>query len=147
MANKNVLPVKVSIAADSSFPVSVRLASVGSIDGKTEAATNLYTVPTGKTAIITSIIARLSAASNVTQVADIGVGVASGEDDIIASATLTSIDTAGLYTGLSPAGAANQFAKSAVAADVIKVGVDTAATTTAPEDVYTLVIDLFGYLI
>ena len=142
MANKNVLPIKVSLAADSSFPASVRLASVGSIDGKTTAATTLYTVPAGKTAVITKVVIVLTAASNVTGDPDIGVGIAATYDSIMASTTLTSLQTA-LQTWVYNI---DSLSTTTAATAVIKLEVDTAATTTAAEDTYVIRADLFGYL-
>ena len=142
MGNVNILATKVSLAADSSFPASVRLASVGSIDGKTTAATTLYTVPTGKTAIITKVVIVLTAATNVTGDPDVGVGIAATYDSLMPSTTLTSMQTA-LETWVYNI---DSLTTTTAAAAVIKFEVDTGATTTGGGDVYTLRVDLFGYL-
>ena len=66
------------------------------IDLKTVAATNLYTVPTGKTAIITEILVRITVASGFSIAATAGVGVAAGEADIMAAIALTGLNAVGL---------------------------------------------------
>jgi hypothetical protein len=115
------------------------LSSIGSIDAKTVATTNLYTVPAGKTAIVTGCIVRCTAADTVTVVPSAGVGVAAGEDDIIGSTALTGLNVAGLYYGFSIDGVATSVA----AAGVIKLGIDVGATATT----MTIAVDLFGYLV
>ena len=143
MANQNVLPIKCTLAADSTIPAAVMLGSA-SIDGKSAAATTLYTVPTGKTAIVQRVALLMTSASNVTAVAHVSVGVAAESADIVAEITLTGFETTGMVATLSPIALT---AVSAAAAAVIKLDVDNAATTTAAEDTYTFTAQLFGYLI
>lgn len=116
-----------------------RLITVTGIDAKTTGTTTLYTVPTGKTAIITGAVVRCTAASAITVAPTLGIGVAAGEDDIFPSTTLTGLTTTGKGWAFDPGG----LAVTAAAAAVIKLGIDTAATGTSQ----TLAIDLLGYLV
>lgn len=120
-------------------PGSTLLSTTTSINAKTTGTTSLYTVPSGKTAIITKAIVVVTAASSITQGPTLGIGVAAGEDDIFYSTQLTGLtattkvyafDAIGTYV-------------AAAATDVIKVGIDTAASGTS----MTISIYLFGYLI
>lgn len=117
----------------------VVLNTVTGIDGKAVAATTLYTVPTGRTAIITGATIRATVATAITVEPAMGIGVAAGESDMFASTTLTGFTTTAkvwnfVATGLSVVGNA---------ADVIKLGIDTGSTGTT----HTLAADLIGYLI
>lgn len=142
MANKNTLPIRVSLAADSTIPmIGMRLSST-SILGKIQTQTTLYTVPTGKTAVITHIVLRMTSASNVTAVATVTAGVTSAWTSILASTALTGFDATGEYFVLQ---SSNPSIVTA-AAGVIKLDVPTAATTTGGGDTYTFTCDLFGYL-
>lgn len=115
------------------------LATVTGINAKSTGTTTLYTVPGGKTAVITDVVVRCTAASAITVPASAGVGIAAGEDDIYASASMT---------GLTAANKAWRFPNGGVmavgtAASVIKLGIDTAATGTSQ----TLACDVMGYLL
>jgi len=114
-----------------------RLASVDSIDAKATGTTTLYTVPAGTTIVVTEVVLRCTAAVAITVAAVAGVGVAGGEDDIFASQPLTGLEAAG-ETFSFPAGGIGVVA---TAAEVIKLGIDTAATGTSQ----TLSADIFGY--
>lgn len=116
-----------------------RLASVAGISGTTTGVTPLYTVPAGRTAIITSAHVRCTAANTISTGPMLGIGVAAGEDDIYATTSLAALLTAGQLYGFSTSG----ISVSAVAGSVIKVGIDTAATGTSQ----TLTVDLVGYLV
>ena len=142
MANQNTLPVRISVAADSTIPMlGVRLSST-SVLGKVQAQTTLYTVPTGKTAVVTHIVLRMTSASNVTGVATITAGVTAAWTSILASTALTGFDATGEYIVLH---VANPSIVTA-AAGVIKLDVATGATTTDVGDTYTFNVSLFGYL-
>lgn len=119
-------------------PVS-RLASVAGISGTATGVTSLYTVPAGRTAIITSANVRCTAATAITVGPTLGIGVAAGEDDIYVSTSLTALIVVGQLYGFSTVG----MSVSAVAGSVIKAGIDTAASGTSQ----TLTIDLVGYLV
>lgn len=139
----NILPVKITLAADSSIPAEVRLARITAIDGKTETQTTLYTVPTGKVLIMPKVMLRMTSASNVTGVATVTVGITAGFNTIIASTALTDFDTTGEVIVLN---ASAPFA-SIAAGGVVKIDIATAATTTGAEDTYTFEAHAFGFLI
>lgn len=117
----------------------LRLASVTGIDAKTVATTNLYTVPSGKSAIITTAIFRLTTVSGISGTLKAGIGVAAGENDILASEEFTAFNTTGKVRVVPVQG----NSALATATSVIKLGIDTAFTGTTA----TLTVDLFGYLV
>jgi len=121
------------------FPDPGRLVTITGIDAKTTGTTTLYTVPTGKTAVITKAVVRCTAATAITVAPTLGIGVAAGEADIFASVVLTGLTTTATVWTFGASGLAVPVA----AAGVIKVGIDTAATGTSQ----TIAIDLFGYLV
>lgn len=132
------LPTGKQIVRDGISLPSV-LARVTGIDAKTVAATNLYTVPTGKTAIITGAVVQSGSVTAITVGPTLGIGIAAGEDDIVPSTALAAL-TSNVKTGyLAPTG----VVASAPAASVIKVGIDTASTGTAQ----TVHVALIGYLL
>lgn len=112
-------------------------ATVTGIDAKSVGTTNLYTVPTGKTLLVTHVIVRCSAATSITDAATAGVGVAGGEDDIFSSRKMTNLHTTG---GVWVFSAVDRIVPVA-AASTVKFGIDTGATGTSQ----TLVVDLVGY--
>lgn len=113
--------------------------SVTSVDLATVATTNLYTVPTGRSLVVTDVFLKATTATAANGDAVGGVGVAAGEDDIVASQTLTGLSATTEAFRMTHGGTFYV----AVAADVVKFGVDTADTGTAlVADVY-----LVGYLI
>lgn len=118
------------------LPVPAVLSTITAINGKTTGTTNLYTVPTGKTAVVTAINIRCSAASAITIGPTIGVGVAAGEDDIMMPQTNTITATTQSFNW--PIIGRSVIAPAAA---VIKLGLDTAATGTSQ----TLEIDVIGY--
>lgn len=119
-------------------PVPVIL-SVTSVDLATVGTTNLYTVPTGRSLIVTDVFLKATTATSANGDASGGVGVAAGEDDIVASQTLTGLNATTETFRMIHGG----IFYTAVAADVVKFGVDIADTGTAlVADVY-----LVGYLI
>lgn len=115
------------------------LSVTNAVDMKTVAATPIYTVPVGKSAIITKVIYVMDTASAITIGPNVGIGVAAGEDDIIFPQAITGFDASAEYFVLQNDGTS----KVASAGDIIKVGIDTGATaTTMLVDVY-----LLGFLI
>lgn len=117
----------------------VVLSTTTGINAKNIATTSLYTVPVGKTAIITGAIIRVIASSAITIVPTLGVGIAVGEDDIFSSTSLTGLDDVTKVYKFTSAGtyAIGQ------SADIIKLGIDVGATATT----MTIAVDLIGYLI
>lgn len=103
------------------------LATVPSIDMKSVATTNLYTVPTGKTAIVRVLLV-ITAASAITTAATAGVGIAAGEDDIHASVSMTNLFAAGDVWEFQSLGVKS---RTAPADAIVKLGVDVAADGTS----------------
>ena len=128
----------VPFGAQPTTPVG-RLASVAGISGTTTGATSLYTVPAGRTAIITSANVYCTAANAITAGPMLGIGVAAGESDMYAATSLASLIAVGQLYGFTTSG----MSVSAAAGSVIKVGIDTGATGTSQ----ALTVDLVGYLI
>lgn len=116
------------------------LATITGINTKTVTATSLYTVPAGKTAILTNAIVRCTAASAITvgPTASIGV-VASSYADIYASAVMTTLTTTSSAFGYSSVGIFGQ----AAASTVITFNLTNAATGTSQ----TVSVDIMGYLV
>lgn len=113
-----------------------KLATVTGIDMNSVAATPLFTVPEGKSCIITHIVIRN--ASIALSTADFGFGYAAGETDVIQHGTLgTGLTAATLYRVLE----AKDGAVRGAAAEILKIGVDVAQGAAATMDV-----DVFGYL-
>ena len=120
--------------------VEILLSSTAGINGKSASTTNLYTVPAGKTAIITRAVVRLTSASALTAAGSAGIGIGAGEDDIFDSTVLSGIlATSDAYMFSNVMG---KF-RAAASTEVIKLGIDAAYTGTTA----TLAVDLFGYLV
>lgn len=113
----------------------VILATITGINAKTTGTTAVYTVPTGKTAVVTGFIVRCTAASAIT----IGpsVSVTSTTGTVYASTALTGLTTANTTFSFG-----NGISVSPVAADVINFVIGTAATGTSQ----TVEVSLIGYL-
>jgi hypothetical protein len=124
-------------ALDSSL--EVRLSTTVGIDAKTAANNLLYTVPVGRTAVITKAFIRMSDDSGFLGVGDAGIGANGPADDIFASQTLTGLD--GL-TKVFPLIHSGAFVV-ATSGQAINFGIDVVFTGTTIE----LDVDLFGYLI
>ena len=113
-----------------------KLATVTGIDMNAVAATALYTVPEGKTCIITHVIIRV--ASIELDTANFGFGYAAGEADVIAATTLgTGLTAATFYRVIT----AKDGAIKGVAEDIFSSGEDVAQGAAA-----TMTVDVFGYL-
>ena len=119
-------------------PIGI-LATVTGIDGKVVATTNLFTVPTGFTAVCLQMVIRITAGSSITVAGTMGAGVAAGEADIFPSGPLTGLTVLGAF-----AVSTTQIGSvTAAAASVIKLGIDTGYTATS----CTLAVDLIGFLV
>lgn len=115
------------------------LSTTTGIDAKTTGTTNLYTVPSGKKAIIKAAIVVPTAASSITQGPVAGIGIAAGEDDVFASTQLTGMTTTSKMYTFDSVG--TQVIANAT--EIIKLGIDTAATGTS----MTVSVYLIGFLI
>lgn len=112
-----------------------RLATIAGVDLNTATPTTLYTVPAGRTAIITRIVLRLASTSLTT--ASISFGWTSAAfNDVIANATHTELTGNTLYTVLVP----KVGALIGVAAAVLKVLANTLQGAAC-----TITCDIFGY--
>ena len=113
------------------------LAEVTGINAKSTGTTTLYTVPSGSTVVILEVVLRCTAATDITAPAEAGVGIAAGEDDIFASQPLYGLTATGKQFTFPNGG----LAATAQSDEVIKLGIDTAATGTSQ----TLDADIIGY--
>ena len=113
-----------------------RLATASLVDMNTATASTLYTVPSDKSCVITSIVVRNANVSLTT--ASFSFGFTSAVyNDVIANATHTEINSATVYTILN----AKAGAKLGISGNALKVLMNTlqgaAATTT---------MEVYGYL-
>jgi len=119
-----------------------KLATVTGIDAKTVAQTTLYTVPTGKTLVISRVVIRCTAftvgSKGVQAVASFG-GNSATYDDYLNSVTYTiaAVNTAITDNVLDTA------VPLYAAGSVIKLAIETGSDATAE----TWAVDLFGYLV
>ena len=125
---------------DDAFAQNVGVLSrTGSINLKVAATTNLYTVPSARVAVVTSVIIRVTAATAFTVAPTAGIGIAAGESDIMQSTSLLGLIILGGLYGYSCEG----YFVSGVASDIIKLGINVGATATTATGEVTLI----GYLI
>lgn len=115
------------------------LATITGINAFSVANTALYTVPTGRTAIITNVVVRSTAASSVTSGPAVGVGNIAGTNNIFASATLSALTTTNSIFGFTLVG----MSLSTPASGVVYLNLGTAATGTSE----TIAVDVMGYLL
>lgn len=116
------------------------LATVTGIDGTATGTTTLLTA-TGDT-VIDKVVLRVTAIDTLTVNPEWGVGVAAGEDDVISPADFS------IYTDLSATGQtmelrANAISRIVASAEVLKLGIDTAATAVT----LTLTAYVFGTIL
>lgn len=112
------------------------LASVAAVDMNSATPTTLFTVPAGKSALITHIVIRLASTSLTTASWSIGFNSAAF-DNIIANAAHTELTGNTLYTVL----VAKVGAKIGVAGDALKALMNTLQGGAA-----TATMEVFGYL-
>ncbi len=116
-----------------------RLSTTSAVDMKTVAKTNLYTVPTGKTAYITSVVIRETSAS-LTGGTDYDLGTGANADTWVQTVDLSSMTGTGTEYMEIRGAAATKYADNAAAA-VFGIKVITGSTGAA-----TATIDVFGFL-
>jgi hypothetical protein len=115
------------------------LSSTSSVDMKTAAKTDLYTVPTGKVAYVTHVVIRDPSAS-MAGGTDYDIGTGANADTWVQTIDLSSLTTLGTdYIVIT--GSGTKYTESAAAAAFgIKVITGTTAACTAT-------IDVFGYIV
>lgn len=113
-----------------------KLATVDSVNFNVTTETSLFTVPPGKSCIITHMVTRNASISLTT--ASWGFGFNANADDVVASATHTGLDGATKYV---LHGAKDASVRGA-AADVFGVRCSVAQGAAA-----TVSVDVFGYLV
>ena len=109
------------------------------IDAAATGTTNLFTVPSGKSFIVTRAVVRCTSSAPPATGPTFGIGVAAGEDDIMASVAHATFVTADTFVLVLP----KDPAVVATSAQIIKIGIDTAAAGGA----MTIAVDLAGYLV
>jgi hypothetical protein len=103
--------------------------------------TLLFTVPSGKSCIVTDVRFEVAQATAVISVASVRVGKASNYDEWLPITALTGLDVVGEFVCLSTA--SNLLVRRAFGSgDAIKMDVTTAAVATA----LTVNVHVFGYL-
>jgi hypothetical protein len=118
-----------------------RLGGATSVDLKTTGATTLYTVPAGKTLIITNLVSRITSSNTFATPATIRVGKSPSYTEYLSATALTGLNAAGMYFDLASATALslhNTFAAGEVVSIDVTLG---AGATTLTAD-----FDLIGYL-
>jgi hypothetical protein len=138
--NKQIIPDTVALDKLSNIPI-VSLASFNSVDlTLARLPIPLYTVPSGKTAVILGIGLEATQATNVTVVPQISVGIAAGETDIFDVEALVDFDeTQDMWLNwlvLSKG-------RAATSGQVVKLNLQTPATATT----LTAGIHLMGFLV
>lgn len=114
------------------------LGSVSGVNPRATGNTNMFTIPTGRKAIITEGIYILDSASGLTGVLKCGFGADGGNDNIFAASNLTGFNATGLYYAQQNVDGPSYIA---VAGDQAHIHVQTAFTGgTASMSVY-----LFGF--
>lgn len=131
------------MATETHLPVLRLLATITGIDAKTVAATTLYTVPTGKTLIVTHVVIRCTAftvgTKSIQAIASFG-GNSATWDDFLNSVTYTIAGTG--VRIMDRAALATVFPTYAAAA-TFKISIETGSDATAE----TWAVDVFGYLV
>lgn len=116
-----------------------RLSTTSGVDMKTAQKNDLYTVPPGKTAHVTSVVIRETSAS-LSGGTDYDLGTGANADTWRQTNDLSSMTTSGTdYMEIR--GAANTKYTDSAAASVFGIKVITGSTASA-----TATIDVFGFL-
>lgn len=134
ISNAGIFTYTTAAAGDNSTQVATTayvdrnlstLAIVSTINAKNTGTTALYTVPTGKTAIITSTYIRCTAATAITVGPSVDIGVTAG--DIYPNTALTTLNAANKQFGFFSTG----IAQSPTAGQTVNLNINTAATGTS----------------
>lgn len=122
-------------------PIS-KLVTVTGIDLTATAATNLFTVPTGKTLICTEIIIRITAVTTFISGATIAVGKTASYNEWLAATAMGALSATNQFRMLSHS-AAGLIYQSFAAGEIIALNVTVGAVST----LLTGACDVYGYLI
>jgi hypothetical protein len=120
-------------------PVMV-LASETGIDLKSIAATNMFTVPTGKVLVVTQVNVRITASDTPSVVAQVSFGKSANYNEFAGTTTMTTVDQVGEYMPLIKT---NSNTTYFVAGDVMGLKVQVGATATT----LTGACEMLGYLL
>lgn len=133
--------VNLGLFSSATPPLSspARLKTTAGINAKIIANTNLYTPPTGKTAIITGYIVRCSAATAITIGCTAGIGNVSGTNNIAPSQAMTTLTSTDDLFEWAIVG----MSVTVTTGNSAFFNLATAATGTSQ----TLIVDLIGYLV
>lgn len=114
------------------------LSTISGIDAKVIAITDLYTVPTDKTAVITSAVIKTESIIAISGVPTVGIGRNVTQDDIFFPTALTGLTStsAFIFPSIGTIALANP-------GETIRLGIDVAAIGTQ----MIINVALSGYLI
>lgn len=133
--NETTTTVRGNLIANNTVAiVEGKMSSTDSVDLNTATKTTLFTVPAGKTLVVTKIIVRNASASLTT--ASFSFGYNANADDVVATATHTELTGNTLYTKIEP----KAGAIIGNAADVFGV-----KCTILQGSAATVTISVFGY--
>jgi hypothetical protein len=124
-----------TLIANTASIVEGRLSSTAAVNLNVTTKTTLYTVPAGKSAVITRMVIRNASTSLTT--ASCGIGFDASGADVVASETWVELTGATLYT----VRLAKDGSKVGAAADVLGLKCSIAQGGAA-----TATVDVFGYL-
>lgn len=118
-------------------PVIQQLESTDSIDLKSTGTTTILTVPTGKTAVVTCVVVRCTAATAITDVA--AAAIDTSTETLYGSRPMTGLDTSGDVYLFNEGG---RFV-TLTAGTVLRLNVGTAAQGTTQ----TASVDVIGFFV
>lgn len=118
-----------------------KLATVTGIALTATGATNLYTVPAGKTLVVTEIILRITAVTTFISGATISIGKSASYNEWLAATAMGALSATNQFRLLSHS-AAGLLYQSFAAGEVVALNVTIGATST----VLTGAADVYGYL-
>lgn len=120
-----------------------KLTTVTGISLTATGATNLYTVPSGKTLVLTEIVVRITAVDTFTTGATLSVGKSASYNEwLVATAMGNTFNSTTQFRLLSHS-AAGLIYQSFVAGEIIAINVTIGAVATT----LTAACDVYGYLI
>lgn len=117
-----------------------KLSGVTGVDLKTTGPTTLYTVPAGKTLVITGLIVRVASVNTFATPPTARVGKAAAYTEYMPATALAGLNTVGMYVDLAIFG--SQFHNKFNATDVVAVDITIGAGATT----LTADFDVIGYL-